>query len=181
MSAPSPGAGQPERLIHVIQGDYAVARDDSSVLTAILGSCVSACIRDPVAGIGGMNHFLLPEARSGSSEQVLYGAQSMELLINALLKAGARRDRLEAKIFGGARMIAGLSDIGQSNGEFARRFLRDEGIPCLAESIGGTKARRIRFWPASGRARQMLLGNVQSIEPAPPVAPPRPANDVELF
>lgn len=175
------GTSQPERLIHVIQGDYAVARDDSSVLTAILGSCVAACIRDPIAGVGGMNHFLLPESRSGSSDQVLYGAQSMELLINALLKAGARKERLEAKIFGGARMIAGLSDIGQSNGEFARGFLRDEGIPCLAESIGGTKARRIRYWPASGRAKQMLLGSVQAIEPAPPVKTLKPANDVELF
>lgn len=171
----------PERLIHVIQGDYAVARDDSSVLTAILGSCVAACIRDPVSGVGGMNHFLLPEAKASSSEQVLYGAQSMELLINALLKAGARKDRLEAKIFGGARMIAGLSDIGQSNGEFARRFLRNENIPCIAESLGGTKARRIRFWPASGRAKQMLLGNVQSIEPAPPVVSLKLTNDVELF
>jgi chemotaxis protein CheD len=176
-----PTDSQPERLIHVIQGDYAIARDDSSVLTAILGSCVAACIRDSHAGIGGMNHFLLPEAKASSSEQVLYGAQSMELLINALLKAGARKDRLEAKIFGGARMIAGLSDIGQSNGEFARRFLRNEGIPCLAESLGGTKARRIRFWPASGHAKQMLLGNVQSIEPTPPVTRPKPTNDVELF
>lgn len=172
---------RPERLIHVIQGDYAVARDDSSVMTAILGSCVAACLRDPIAGVGGMNHFLLPEARASSSDQVLYGAQSMELLINALLKAGARKERLEAKIFGGARMIAGLSDIGQSNGDFARRFLRDEGIPCLAESIGGTKARRIRFWPASGRARQMLLGSVRTVEPAPPPPPSAIGNDVELF
>lgn len=181
MTSTSNGTHQPEHLIHVIQGDYAVAREGSSVLTAILGSCVAACIRDPEAGIGGMNHFLLPESKASSSEQVLYGAQSMELLINALLKAGAHKNRLEAKIFGGARMIAGLSDIGESNGEFARRFLRDEGIPCLAESLGGTKARRIRFWPVSGKVRQMLLGNVKSIEPTPPVTPPKPANDVELF
>jgi chemotaxis protein CheD len=176
-----PASSSPERLIHVIQGDYAIARDDFSILTAILGSCVAACIRDPQAEIGGMNHFLLPEANASSSEQVLYGAQSMELLINALLKAGARKERLEAKIFGGARMIAGLSDIGQSNSEFARRFLRNEGIPCLAESLGGTKARRIRFWPASGRAKQMLLGSVQSIEPTPPVTRQKPTSDVELF
>lgn len=173
--------GEPERLIHVIQGDYAVGRDNSAVLTAILGSCVAACLYNSAAGVGGMNHFLLPEARSNSSQQVLYGAQSMELLINALLKAGARKSRLEAKIFGGARMIAGLSDIGQSNAEFARRFLRDEGIPCRAESLGGDQARRIRFWPASGRARQMLLGNVRLTEPAPPPPPPPAGNDVELF
>ena len=153
------------------------------MLTAVLGSCVAACLRDPVAGVGGMNHFLLPEARESGSEQVIYGAQSMELLINAMLKQGARKERLEAKIFGGARMIAGLSDIGRGNGEFARRFLRDEGIPCLAESLGGTMARRVRFWPLSGRARQMLLGDARAVAPPPAAAHARRAagNDVELF
>jgi chemotaxis protein CheD len=143
----SEGAGAP-RLVHVAQGDVAVAGGDA-VLTAVLGSCVAACLCDPLAGVGGMNHFLLPAA----------GAEAMELLINALLRHGARQDRLEARLFGGGRMIAGLSDIGRGNGDFARRFLRDAGIPCLAASLGGTRARRIRFWPASGRVRQILLGS----------------------
>lgn len=129
-----------------------------------------------------MNHFLLPEASPTASDRVVYGAQAMELLINALLKMGARKDRIEAKIFGGARMIAGLSDIGRDNGEFARRFLQDEGIRCRAESLGGTLARRVRFWPVSGRARQMLLGDAQAVAPPARVSQPVPAgNEVELF
>ena len=126
-----------------------------------------------------MNHFLLPATGPDASAGVLYGAQAMELLINALLKRGARKDRLQAKLFGAGRMIAGLSDIGRSNGVFARRFLREEGIPCVAESLGGTRARRIRFWPMSGRARQILLESTEWVErPAPT---PLTANDVELF
>ncbi|WP_424930517.1 chemotaxis protein CheD [Amaricoccus tamworthensis] len=172
----------PLKLIHVIQGEFAVADDDDAVLTTVLGSCVAACLRDPVTGVGGMNHFLLPDSKSNSSDQVIYGAQSMELLINALLRAGASKERLEAKIFGGARMVAGLSDIGQNNGEFARRFLRNEGIKCVGESIGGNKARRIRFWPRSGLARQMLLGAAADVAPVvPPKPKPALGNDVELF
>lgn len=170
------------RLVHVVQGEYAVAGDDDTIMTAVLGSCVSVCLRDPLAGVGGMNHFLLPDAGRSQSAGVLYGAQAMELLINALMKGGARKDRLEGKLFGGGRMIAGLSDIGRSNGEFARRFLRDEGIPCIAESLGGTQARRVRFWPRSGRAGQILLAGTQ--EMAPPARAPKPMvadGGVELF
>ena len=169
------------RLLHVNQGDHAVADSDDVVMTAVLGSCVAACLRDPLAGIGGMNHFLLPDTGRSPSASVLYGAQAMELLINALMKRGARKDRLEAKLFGGARMIAGLADIGRSNGEFARRFLRDEAIPCLAESLGGTRARRIRFWPASGRARQILLDSTTALIQPEVAPPPAPAGDMELF
>lgn len=167
------------RLVHVIQGDYAVAGSDDVILTSVLGSCVAACLHDPQAGIGGMNHFLLPEASRNASTGVLYGAQAMELLINALLKRGACKERLEAKIFGGGRMIAGLSDIGESNAIFARRFLSDESIPCVAESLGGTRARRIRFWPHSGRARQILLDSAPVLVRS--AIPPAPASDVELF
>ena len=172
----SPGGPQ---LVHVVQGDYAIADRDGIVMTAVLGSCVAACLRDPLAEVGGMNHFLLPETGLHASTGVLYGAQAMELLINALMKHGARKDRLEAKLFGGARMIAGLSDIGRSNGEFARRFLRDEGIPCVAESLGGIRARRIRYWPLTGRARQILLDSAGTVAERLPV--PQVANDLELF
>ena len=174
------GAERPEHLIHVIQGDHATATDAGSVLTAVLGSCVAACLCDPDAMLGGMNHFLLPTARKNASDSTVYGAQAMELLINALLRQGARRDHLVAKLFGGARMIAGLSDIGRSNGEFARHYLRDEGIPCVAESLGGTRARRIWFWPTTGRARQILLGAAETV-PVQPVRVARRVADVELF
>jgi chemotaxis protein CheD len=168
-----------EKLIHVVQGEYAVAAGEASVMTALLGSCVAACLHDPVAGVGGMNHFLLPEPTTDLSDRAIYGLQAMELLINALLKLGAERGRLEAKLFGGGRMLAGRSDFGRSNGLFAVGFLRDEGIPCIAQSLGGTLARRIRFWPGSGRARQRLLSAASDVPVRVPA--PRAASEVELF
>ena len=119
----------PERAIkvHVTQGESHVTTDPQVVMTTVLGSCIAACIRDPQAGVGGMNHFLLPDAGDGrGGDAVRYGAYAMELLINDLLKKGARRERLEAKIFGGAKLFDGLSDVGASNSAFAERFLREK-------------------------------------------------------
>lgn len=143
------------RRLHVVQGEQAISAEPDIVLTTILGSCVSCCMRDPVARIGGMNHFLLPggDERTG----VRYGLQAMELLINRLLGSGARRDRLEAKLFGGGRLVRGLSDIGSQNAAFAEKFLKDEGIAYLGGSLGGDHARRVQYWPVSGRARQFLV------------------------
>jgi chemotaxis protein CheD len=171
-----------ERRTHVVQGQFAVSADPSEVLTTILGSCVAACLRDPVAGVGGMNHFLLPgETGRGG---LRYGVNSMELLINELLKLGARRDRLEAKIFGGARMIAGLSDIGSQNATFADAYFHDEGIQLLGGSTGGSQARRLQFWPVSGRTRQLFLSDVEGKQADRPQRPaPVSVDDgaVELF
>jgi chemotaxis protein CheD len=143
---------------HIIQGEFRISNDPEAVLTTLLGSCVAACIWDPLLHVGGMNHFLLP----GDNEQQIraaerYGAHLMELLVNALLSAGATRQRLVAKLFGGANLNSSLADIGGRNGEFAQRFLRNEGIRVLGESLGGDRARKVQFWPASGRARQMQL------------------------
>jgi chemotaxis protein CheD len=169
-----------ETLVHVVQGDFAVAAEAEIILTAILGSCVAACLRDPVAGVGGMNHFLLPASGDDTANPVFYGAQAMELLINALLKRGARKERLEAKLFGGGRLLGNLSDIGAKNADFARTFLRAEGIACIAESLGGERARRVRFWPHSGRARQALLASRLPV-PEPPSRPSFRAGEIELF
>src|SRR5262245_24664514 len=126
---------QGSRLVHVVQGDYAIGDRPDIVLTTILGSCVSACIRDPEAGIGGMNHFLLPGVDRGQ-DSLKYGVHAMELLINALLQRGAMRARLEAKLFGGACVVAGLtSDVGKENAAFAERFLDAENIPCVSQSL----------------------------------------------
>ena len=146
------------RTVHVIQGEFFVTDEPDLVLTTILGSCVAACMRDPVAGVGGMNHFLLPgdDARPGEGG-LRYGVQAMELLVNGLLRHGARRDRLEAKLFGGARLIDGLTDVGDQNAAFGERFLRDEGIRFEGGSLRGDRARRVQFWPVSGRARQICL------------------------
>jgi len=172
--------------INLVQGEYAVSADSNVALTTILGSCVAACMRDPRANVGGMNHFLLPGALVGRAEGLERGVHAMELLINALLQAGAKRDRLEAKIFGGARMMKNLSDIGAKNASFAADFLRQESIPVIGGSTGGETARRIRFWPATGKAQQRIMGQGEnhvfarelSIAAAP-VAPP--ADDVEFF
>ena len=110
------------RKVHVIQGEFHVSDEPDLMLTTILGSCVAACVRDPVTGVGGMNHFLLPGEEGG--EGLRYGVQSMELLVNALLRRGARRDRLEVKLFGGARLIDGLTDVGSQNAAFAERFVQ---------------------------------------------------------
>jgi chemotaxis protein CheD len=143
--------------VTVVQGSFAIGAAEDDVLVTILGSCVATCLWDPVARIGGLNHFLLPEGRGADQSSLKYGLNLMELLMNALLKKGARRDRLQGKIFGGGRMIAGMANIGAMNGAFAERFLNDEGIACVSKSIGGDQARKVRFWPYSGRAQQMLL------------------------
>ena len=170
-----------EKLINVIQGDYAISRDPDAVLSTVLGSCIAVCMYDPDTGIGGMNHFLLPSRDGAEGANVRYGAYAMELLINGLLKQGANRGALRAKMFGGASMMGNLRDIGGSNSAFARQFLRDEGIPCTAESVGGTSARRVKFWPVSGRVRQLLV----AAEAAPverPMPVPKPAApEITLF
>lgn len=178
------GDGDPGmRRIHVVQGGHAVSDDADACLTTILGSCVAACIWDPDARLGGMNHFLLPEAPDGAPGDRRYGVQAMELLINGLLARGARRDRLRAKVFGGGRMTRGMADIGGRNSEFVRRFLRDEGIPIDGQSLGGEAARRVQFWPATGRARQTLVDptGVATEESRAPRAPAPAGGDLELF
>ena len=172
-----------ERKIHVIQGEFHVAEGDDVMLTTILGSCVAACMRDPKARVGGMNHFLLPGATG--DEGLRYGVQSMELLVNALLRRGARRERLEVKLFGGARLFDGLSDVGAQNSEFSERFLRDEGLSYHGGSLRGDRARRIQYWPGSGRARQILLApaetTVFAAERRPTAAPVVDSGGLELF
>ena len=163
-----------ERRLHVIRGEHFVSSDPAVVLATVPGSCVAACIRDPEAGVGGMNHFLLPGASENRRVAISHGVHAMELLVNDLLRHGARRDRLEAKLFGGARMLEGLTDVGDQNAAFAERFLRDEGIVCLGGSLRGEHARRVQFWPESGRGRQLLLGvkaDVFDSERTPVVAP----------
>ena len=161
--APDRPAPAEPRKVHVIQGEFHVSEDADAVMTTILGSCVAACIRDPVVGVGGMNHFLLPgEGATTDGEGLRYGVQSMELLVNDLLRRGARRDRLEVKLFGGARLIDGLTDVGTQNAGFAERFVRDEGLIHAGGSLRGDRARRIQYWPVSGRARQVFLAAAET-------------------
>ncbi len=140
--------------IKVLPGEYCVTSRDI-VLVTTLGSCVAACLRDPLGGVGGMNHFLLPEGGQAdpASETARYGAYAMELLINDLISRGASRARLQAKLFGGANVNRALqrNSVGRRNAEFVEGYLQREGIPVLARDFGGTHARRVYFWQHSGR------------------------------
>ncbi len=176
-----------ERKINIVQGENYVDDDPHTVLTTILGSCIAACIWDGVAGIGGMNHFLLPGdgcRRQPGGDAMRFGVHAMELLLNALLRRGAVKSRMKAKLFGGARMIKGLTDIGEMNASFAERFLHEEEINLVGGSLRGDQGRRIQFWPHTGRARQVLLANeTDSILRSERIRPqvPSSAGSVELF
>jgi chemotaxis protein CheD len=152
------------KRLNLIQGECRVSAETSLVITTVLGSCVAACIHDPIANVGGMNHFLLPEGTDEDSESLRYGAHAMELLVNGLLTLGAKREQLGAKLFGGARLSLGLTDVGSRNVTFARNYLRREGIRYLGGSTGGICARKIQYWPASGRARQAVLSRAMDVE-----------------
>lgn len=137
--------------VKVVAGDYYVTQEDEIVCT-VLGSCVSTCIRDPIAGIGGINHFLLPDADCNIlSSSNRYGVFAMEQLINAIIKYGGKRENFEIKIVGGGNMMAGPNEIGQRNIEFVKQFLATEGLPIMAEDVGGTQARRIQYIINSGQ------------------------------
>ena len=170
-----------ERRIHVGQGEHYVTSDPNVVLSTVLGSCVAMCLRDPVTGVGGMNHFLLPDgAGKGTDAGRRYGAYLMEVLINDVLKAGGRRERLEAKLFGGGRMFDSLTDVGLANADFAERFLADEGIPIVGSSLRGMGGRRLHYWPVTGRALQR--GVQDAVAPVPVVPkPPVESGALELF
>jgi chemotaxis protein CheD len=124
------------------------------LIVTVLGSCVSACLMDPVARIGGMNHFMLPDRAGNSSllsEPARYGAHAMEMLINNLLSIGAQRERLRAKVFGGGRVLPGMSDVGARNAQFALEYLERERIPVTARDIGEQSARKVYLFVETGR------------------------------
>jgi chemotaxis protein CheD len=124
------------------------------LIVTVLGSCVSVCLRDPVARIGGMNHFMLPDRAGNSSllsEPARYGAHAMEMLINNLLSMGAQRSRLEAKVFGAGRVLPGMTDVGARNAQFALEYLERERIRVKARDVGGEQARKVYLFVETGR------------------------------
>lgn len=140
----------------ILPGEYYFTCKDMLIVT-VLGSCVSACIRDRVTGIGGMNHFMLPEsandADSPVSASMRYGTYAMEVLINDLLKAGARRENLEAKVFGGGNVLRGFVaiNVGERNAQFVRQYLRAENIRVVAEDLNDIYPRKVYFFPRTGK------------------------------
>ncbi|WP_296949989.1 chemoreceptor glutamine deamidase CheD [uncultured Massilia sp.] len=139
----------------ILPGEYYYTSKDMLIVT-VLGSCVSACIRDRVKGLGGMNHFMLPdggEPGNPVSASMRYGTYAMEVLINDLLKAGARREHLEAKVFGGGAVLRGFSamNVGERNAAFVVQFLKTERIPVLAQDLNDIYPRKVYFFPRTGK------------------------------
>jgi chemotaxis protein CheD len=138
----------------ILPGEYYFTGKPMMIVT-VLGSCVAACIRDRVSGIGGMNHFMLPDGESGgaSASSMRYGSYAMEVLIDQLLKAGARRENLEAKVFGGGNVLRGFSSInvGERNARFVRDYLRTVNIRILAEDLNDIHPRKVYFFPETGK------------------------------
>jgi chemotaxis protein CheD len=153
-------------LVKVYPGEYHVTSKPDETLVTVLGSCVSACIRDPVTGFGGLNHFMLAEDHDGKwGTEVMsarYGNYAMEKLINELIKAGCPRDRMEIKVFGGGNVIDSRQAVGTNNAEFVLRYLADEGLKCTAKDLGGDFPRRIQYTPATGRVVRRLLGRTDA-------------------
>lgn len=149
-----------EIVVKIMPGEYYVT-SQKEVVATVLGSCVSACIRDPGNGIGGMNHFMLPAPSgndSGAWQAVAgraarYGSDAMEHLINAILKAGGQRKNLEVKIFGGGKVLAQVTDVGQRNIAFVRNYIATESLRLVAEDVGGETPRHVQYFPATGKVR----------------------------
>jgi chemotaxis protein CheD len=138
-------------------GEYYYTDQDMLIVT-VLGSCISACIRDPVAGVGGMNHFMLPQGAKADmdnpvSESMRYGNYAMEVLINQLMRNGAKRENLEAKIFGGGNVLRSFTTnmVGDRNAEFVKKYLKEEGIKIASEDVLDVFPRKVYYFPKTGK------------------------------
>ena len=151
----------------ILPGEFYVTRDNELVST-VLGSCVSACIRDVALGVGGMNHFMLPVDRSAkidaTSESARYGNYAMEMLINAILKAGGLKKNLEVKLFGGGRVLTSMTniDVGEQNIAFIKGYVALEGLNVVTEDLGDIYPRKIIYFPRTGRALMKKLRKVHN-------------------
>jgi chemotaxis protein CheD len=154
----------------ILPGEFYVTKQNEGVATT-LGSCISACIRDRVTGIGGMNHFMLPTTdvsdlgslkATSLSDATRFGNYAMEHLINEIMRNGGRRQNLEAKIFGGGRIISGMTDVGLANITFVRDYLSTEGLPLVAEDVGDIYPRMVIFFPATGVAKVKRLRSLHN-------------------
>ncbi len=173
-----------------------MTRSDEAI-TTVLGSCISACIRDPAVRIGGMNHFMLPEDNSSGKSSWIegpgglatrYGSYAMESLINELMKLGARRDRMEVKLFGGGKILSSMTDVGKKNIQFAKEFLRVEGFKIAAEDVGDVCPRRVMYFPTTGVVMLKRLRALDVVEIAQretnylsTLAAKKADDDIELF
>lgn len=156
--------------VKLLPGQYFVTTHNKMLVT-VLGSCVAACLFDPVAGVGGMNHFMLPNVNKSASEleqsqdvAAKYGIHAMELLINDLVKAGASKSRIKAKVFGGGKVVPSFvqNDVGKLNAEFVSHFLDTELIPILASDLCDNYARKIYFFPRDGKVLMKRINELNN-------------------
>lgn len=158
-----------ENAIKVLPGEYFATKERKLIVT-VLGSCVSVCLRDPIAGVGGMNHFLLPMDERGTPDLVAasarYGVYAMEILINHLMKLGAKKENLQAKVFGGANVLPGMpnSKVGTKNSEFVRLYLSKEHIEIYSSDLQGVQPRKVFFFTDSGK---VLIKKLKTAHIAP--------------
>ncbi len=154
----------------ILPGEYYVTKMPECVYTT-LGSCISACIRDKVTGLGGMNHFMLPTTEkmdpaalkaSGLAASTRYGNFAMEHLINDILRNGGRRENLEVKVFGGGRIISNMTDVGMRNIIFVRDYLKTEGLRVVAEDVGDVFPRMVVYFPATGSVKVKRLRSLHN-------------------
>ncbi len=152
----------------LLPGEYYVTINDEGVYTT-LGSCISACIRDRVTGVGGMNHFMLPASADADgwkstslSAATRYGNFAMEHLINVILKNGGQRQNLEVKLFGGGRILQNMTDVGMRNITFARDYIQTEGLRVVAEDVGDIYPRMVVYFPATGRVKVKRLRSLHN-------------------
>lgn len=173
--------------VRVLPGEYFVSADDMAITTT-LGSCVAVCLWDSVRRAGGMNHIVLPgdAARGVDGSAGRYGSFAMELLINALLGAGAERHRLQAKVFGGGAVLRAMqgNDVGERNARFALDYLATERIEVVGRDVLGEHPRKLAFWPTSGRAmvKKLPLASVRAVvEREAALSVPPPSGSIDLF
>jgi chemotaxis protein CheD len=170
--------------VTIVQGDAKASADPRVEMSTVLGSCVATCMFDPVARIGGLNHFLLAEPPAHARNQKFdsdYGLFLMELLINEMLALGAIKGRMRARLYGGANLNPDLAPIGTANAAFARQFLERENIPKVFEDLEGTFARRIQFRPATGLVRARSVAPETAPTQKPLGRPQSALGAVELF
>jgi len=159
-----------KHVAKILPGEYYVTVNDE-LITTVLGSCVSACIRDPLFGIGGMNHFMLPANKRDNGTQwgndpissaTRYGNFAMEHLINGILTNGGSRKNLEVKIFGGGRIISKMTDIGINNINFVREYIETESLNLIAENVGDIYPRKIMYDPKTGKVKMKKLRSLHN-------------------
>jgi len=151
-------------VVQILPGQFYVS-DQEEYITTVLGSCISVCLRDPILSIGGMNHFMLPGneiVTGGNGDIARFGTHAMEMLINDLLKIGANKHHLVAKMIGGGNMLQSEHGVGARNTEFAREFLRLEGYPIEGEDVGSAFSRKVRFNPVSGKVAVKKLRSLHN-------------------